>query len=133
MVYITSGIALNYLHRLQHSAHPFPHIITRLFLFHRKYSPSLITTDENALLGKPKTHLSMLMKKNQSLRRISYQQPLYVDSTWLYPILLPSIIPTLSALYLEHYVQDDFKINHVISMLGHHGDEELSSILEMRR
>lgn len=102
----------------------------------RKFCPSVITTDEDMLLGKPKTQLSMLMKSKQNTRKSRtlyyFDESNRADFTWLYPIILPSIFPTLFALYKEHYVRDDRKISHVISALDCHGDEELSGILEVR-
>lgn len=99
----------------------------------RKHCPSVITTDEDMIHGKPKTQLSILIKSKQQRRRpSSYYEPLHADATWLYPIILPSIYPTLFTLYKEHYARDDSKVSHVISTLNHHGDEELSGIMEVR-
>lgn len=89
------------------------------------------------LQGKPTTQLSIYVKKAKTKKRLSrvpsfYDEPPPTDYTWLYPIMLPSIFPTLFTLYKEHYSRDDHKISHVISMLDRHSDEELSGILEVR-
>ncbi len=90
--------------------------------------------DENELLGKPRSHLSMLLKRSiYQLRKVSYRPPENVDFSWLYSILLPAIFPTLFALYIEHYSQHDFKIDHVMSMLDDYSDEDLSGLLQIRR
>ena len=100
---------------------------------HRKYCPGIITTDEDLLQGKPKTQLSMLVKSRHKLRRTSsysyHCDSPRSDPSWLYPIILPSIFPTLFALYKEHYAGDDHKVGHVIAMLDSQGDEELSRVL----
>ena len=105
-----------------------------IYYIHRKYSPSLITRDENELLGKPRSHLSMLLKRIiHQWRKVSYRPPENVDFSWLYPILLPAIFSTLFTLYIEHYSQHDFKIDHVMSMLYDYSDEDLSGLLQIRR
>ncbi len=74
-----------------------------------------------------------MKSKKKVLRKTSYYEPLHADPSWLYPIILPSIFPTLFALYKEHYSRDDFKIGRVISRLDQRSDEELSEILGVRR
>jgi len=99
------------------------------------YTPSLITRDQNKLLGRPKSHLSILLKRNshQRHRPPTYSPPKGLDYTWLYPILLPTIYPTLFALYREHYTQLDAKLENLMNMLSRYDDEELSGLLQIRR
>ena len=75
------------------------------------------------------------MKSKHTKRRSSsyFDEPSQIDCSWLYPIILPSIFPTLFELYKEHYSRDDRKIGCVIRVLNSHGDQELSGLLQVRR
>lgn len=91
--------------------------------------------DENMLAGRPRTQLSILVRNNTRINRPEsyYDELPQVDHCWLYPIILPSIFPTLFSLYEEHYSRDDLKIGHTMATLDQHGDEDLSGILEVRK
>lgn len=74
-------------------------------------------------------HRNRLNTKRDSF----YDEPPPVDYSWLYPIMMPSIFPTLFSLYREHYSKEDDHVGHVMSELDRYDDEKLSRILQVRR
>lgn len=101
----------------------------------RTYCPSVITMDENHLIGRPRTQLSLMLKSKKGLHRTSSSSPPggSVDPSWLYPILLPTIFPTLFALYKEHHSEDDCQLTTLMEALNQSSDKELCSILGLQR
>ena len=101
----------------------------------RTYCPSVITMDENHLIGRPRTQLSLMLKSKKALHRTSSSSPPggSMDPSWLYPILLPTIFPTLFALYKEHHSEDDCQLTTLMEALNQSPDKELCSILGLQR
>ena len=112
------------------------HSCFSLFIL-RRYCPSVITTNENDLYTKPKTQLTLLLKpkrakeakKAQNRARSKSQ----ADPSWLYPILLPSIFPTLFCLYKAHHSDDDLQLRIAMSTLQQRTDKDLCEILDIKR
>ena len=106
-------------------------------LSHRRYCPSVITTNENDLYTKPKTQLTLLLKpkrprhnkKSQDRKRSQEQS----DPSWLYPILLPSIFPTLFSLYKAQNSEQDLQLRTTIIDLQSRTDKDLCEILDIKR
>lgn len=104
---------------------------------HRRYCPSVITTSEDDLYTKPKTQLTLLLKPKRPrdarklpVRKISQGQS---DPSWLYPILLPSIFPTLFSLYKAHHSEEDLKVHVAMESLRTRSDKEICEILDIKR
>ena len=97
----------------------------------------MITTNENDLYTKPKTQLTLLLKpkrakeakKAQNRTRSKSQ----ADPSWLYPILLPSIFPTLFCLYKAHHSDEDLQLRIAMSTLQQRTDKGLCEILDIKR
>ena len=97
----------------------------------------MITTNENDLYTKPRTQLTLLLKpkrakeakKAQNRARSKSQ----ADPSWLYPILLPSIFPTLFSLYKAHHSDDDMKLRIAVHTLQQRTDKELCEMLDIKR
>ena len=105
------------------------HTHTHTPVSHRQHCPSLITINEDDLMGKPKSQLSLLLRSRKGFRRTSHKNSHGADPSWLHPILMPSIFQTLLALYNEHNWEENKKTNERVSLLGERGDEELCRIL----
>ena len=96
----------------------------------------MITNDENNLLGKPTSLLTMMLKTrkgdtHKSSRISTSSQQTNSDPSWLYPILLPSTFTTLFALYAEHYSEDDHRLAKLMTELSRRDDEELCIALDL--
>ena len=107
-----------------------------MFPFVRRYCPSVITTNENDLYTKPRTQLTLLLKpkrsresRSSSINRSQGQ----ADPSWLYPILLPSIFPTLFCLYKTYHSEEDQQLRKTIVTLQKKTDRELCEILDIKR
>ena len=109
--------------------------VTYIFFFckFRKYCPSVITMDENHLIGRPRSQLSLMLKSKTRTPSTSSSQAVPTDPSWLYPILLPSIFPTLFAIYKEHHAEGDDKLRTQMETLNALPDKELCSLLGLRR
>ena len=96
----------------------------------------MITTNENDLYTKPRTQLTLLLKpkrakeakKAQNRTRSKNQ----ADPSWLYPILLPSIFPTLFCLYKAHHSDDDLQLQIAMNTLQQRMDKDLCEILDVK-
>ena len=103
----------------------------------RTYCPSVITTNENDLYTNPKTQLTLLLKpkrrrhdkKSQGRKRSQGQ----ADPSWLYPILLPSIFPTLFSLYKAQNYEQDLQLRTAMVNLQSRTDKDLCEILDIKR
>ena len=130
-----SGVAENK-NLLAHAIGELTSITARVHHLCRQYCPSVISADESSLLGKPKSQLSLLLKaKRDNVRRsvILESSGELCSPSWLYPILLPSIFPTLFALYKEDYYDDDRMLAEIIGSLDGNSDTELFNTLDTFR
>ena len=97
----------------------------------------MITTNENDLYTKPKTQLTLLLKPKRSKDAKRAQNRArskgQADPSWLYPILLPSIFPTLFCLYKSHHSDDDLQLRVAMSTLRQRTDKDLCEILDIKR
>ena len=89
--------------------------------------------DENHLIGRPRSQLSLMLKSKMRTPSTSSSQAVSTDPSWLYPILLPSIFPTLFAIYKEHHTESDDKLRTQMETLNALPDKELCSLLGLRR
>ena len=106
---------------------------------HRRHCPSVITTNENDLYTKPRTQLTLLLKPKRAkeAKKAAAQNRTrsksQADPSWLYPILLPSIFPTLFCLYKAHHVDGDLQLRIAMSTLQQRTDRDLCDILDIKR
>ena len=89
--------------------------------------------DENHLFGRPRSQLSLMLKSKTRTPSTSSSQAVPMDPSWLYPILLPSIFPTLFAIYKEHHAEEDDKLKTQMETLNELADKELCSLLGLQR
>lgn len=56
-----------------------------------------------------------------------------VDPSWLYPVLLPRLYPTLFIMYRENHAEGDRKLDGIVERLGTKTEEELARLFGIHR
>lgn len=103
----------------------------------RKYCPEVVTCDD-AAHSSPSRRISMLAptQKHKVVRRAisnDVTRDRQLDPSWLYPVLLPLLFPTLFAVYKENHVEEDRKLGGIVERLGTKTEEELARLFQIHR
>lgn len=56
-----------------------------------------------------------------------------MDPSWLYPVLLPRLYPTLFIMYRENHAEGDRKLDGIVERLGTKTEEELARLFGIHR
>ena len=106
--------------------------------FFRKYCPEVVACDDTSHTA-PSRRISLLAPSNKHkvVRRAVSNDvkegggQLQVDPSWLYPVLLPHLFPTLFGMYRVSHADEDRKLDGIVERLGTKTEEELTRLLHI--
>ena len=115
-------------------------ILTLLSPHFRKYCPEVVTCDDSAHMS-PARRISLLapMPRHKLVRRAVSNNIAgkgeggQLDPSWLYPVLLPHLYPTLFLMYRENHADEDRKLDSILDRFGTKTEEELARLFDIHR
>ena len=113
-------------------------LVFRLHETIRKYCPEVVTCDDSAHMS-PARRISLLapMPRHKLVRRAVSNNIAgkgeggQLDPSWLYPVLLPHLYPTLFLMYRENHADEDRKLDSILDRFGTKTEEELARLFDI--